>query len=58
MKKKFHGMIREVDLLHSRIAELEDANSLMADEIVRLKEKVESGDCRFHCRKRKGRTGD
>ena len=39
---KFHGMIKEVDLLHSRIAELEDEN-------VRLK----NGSCRFNCRTKK-----
>lgn len=34
----FHGGIREVDLLRSRIAELEDGNEHLKKEIERLKE--------------------
>jgi uncharacterized protein YlaN (UPF0358 family) len=63
---KFHGMIKEVDLLRARIAELEDGACHekvlmtkfhgMIKEVDLLRARIaelEDGACRFNCRKEK-----
>ena len=60
----FHGMITEVDLLHSRIAELEDQETDFREYLVKYfdiqqfdlyaeNERLKRGPCRFNCRTQK-----
>ena len=64
-KSKFHGMIREVDLLRSRIAELEDQETDFREYLVKYfdiqqfdlyaeNERLRRGPCKFNCRDKKG----